>query len=609
MATISPELATKLRLLPTKPGCYLWKDAKGKIIYVGKALNLKNRVSSYLTGKPDRAKTARLVARIADLDYIITNTEAEAFELESNLIKLHRPQYNILLKDDKRYPFIKVTTKEAYPRVFVTREFVKDGNRYFGPHTNVKAVRQTMRLMEWIFPIRRCSRTIPKDKVMFERACINLQLGTCTAPCIGKITQDEYMKTVELMIRFLKGMHNDVINELKIDMQKYAEELQFENAAITRDKIKALTDVQKNRTMFLTDFKNRDVIGLYKEEDKAAAVVLKIVEGKVLHKETYPLSQVEDSSLEEIMSVFISQYYAQVDELPHSILLQLEPTDMDSLNNWLGNRLAIPQRGEKVQLINVARINAFNYVEEQKLAHMRKASRTILPIQELKEQLKLHKLPRKIVCMDISTIQGTDTVSSAVFFENGKPKKSLYRKFIINTVDGQDDFASMAETIERFINQTNKDEELTPDLIVIDGGKGQLNKAYKKLKSVTDKDIIMISLAKRIEEVFHAGNNISILLPRSSGALRMLVEIRDEAHRFAITFHRQRRSKRTIKSDLDEIKGIGDKTRFLLLKEFGSVEGIKNAKEEELAEVKGVSVTLAKKIYSHFRNINSMKEK
>jgi excinuclease ABC subunit C len=325
-----------------------------------------------------------------------------------------------------------------------------------------------------------------------------------------------------------------------------------------------------------------------------------MVEGKVLHKETYPLTQVEESSLEEIMSSFLKQYYARIDELPHSILLQVEPDEMEFLNEWLGNKLTLPQRGEKAQLINVARLNAFNYVEEQKLAHMRKASRTILPIQELKEQLDLPKLPRKIVCMDISTIQGTDTVSSAVYFENGKPKKSFYRKFIMRTVEGQDDFASMAETIERFINETKKEPEMTPDLIVIDGGKGQLNKAYKELQRFTENEIRMISLAKRIEEVYLAGKQESILLPRSSSALRLLIEIRDEAHRFAITFHRQRRSKRTIKSELDEIKGIGEKTRFLLLKEFGSVDGIKNASIEELSSVKGVGKNLAEEIIRYF---------
>ncbi|MBN2828698.1 MAG: excinuclease ABC subunit UvrC [Candidatus Cloacimonetes bacterium] len=599
MAKISPELETKLRLLPSKPGCYLWKDAKGKIIYVGKALNLKNRVMSYINGKASDGKTARLVSKIADLDYIITNSETEALELESNLIKQHRPRYNILLKDDKQYPFIKVTVKEPFPRVFVTRDFVRDGNRYFGPHTNAGAVRQTMRLMEWIFPIRRCTREIPVDKVVFTKACINYQLGTCTAPCIGKISVADYRKTVEQMMKFLKGKHNVIIDEFKDEMQACAEKMEFEKAAVLRDKITALQKVQNNRTMFLTDFKDRDVIGIYKEEDNAAVVVIKMVEGKVLHKETYPLTQVEESSLEEIMSSFLKQYYAQIDELPHSILLQIEPDEMEFLNKWLGNKLTLPQRGEKVQLINVARLNAFNYVEEQKLAHMRKASRTILPIQELKEQLNLSKLPRKIVCMDISTIQGTDTVSSAVYFENGKPKKSFYRKFIMRTVEGQDDFASMAETIERFINETKKEPEMTPDLIVIDGGKGQLNKAYAELQKFADSEIRMISLAKRIEEIYLAGQQESILLPRSSNALRLLVEIRDEAHRFAITFHRQRRSKRTIKSELDEIKGIGEKTRFLLLKEFGSVERIKNATVEELASIKGVGKTLAEEIISY----------
>ncbi len=602
MAKISEELKTKLRLLPSKPGCYLWKNEKGKIIYVGKAVNLKNRVMSYINGKPSDPKTARLVSKICDLDYIITNTESEALELEANLIKQHRPRYNIIMKDDKRYPFIKVTTKEPFPRVFVTRDYKKDGNRYFGPHTNAGAVRKTMRLMEWIFPIRRCTRNIPADKVVFDKACINYQLGTCTAPCIGKISVNEYKRVVDQMMKFLKGKHNAIIDELKAEMQEQAEKMEFEKAALTRDKIEALQKVQSNRTMFLTDFKDRDIIALAKEEDIAAVVVIKMVEGKVLHKEVYPLSQVKESTESEILSFFLQSYYAQIDELPHSILLQLEPDIMDVLNEWLGNRLTLPQRGEKAQLINVAKLNAFNYVEEQKLAHLRKATRTIVPIQELKELLGLPKLPRKIVCMDISTIQGSDTVSSAVFFENGKPKKKMYRKFIMKTVIGQDDFASMAETLERFLHETEKDEQLKPDLIVIDGGKGQLNRAYSQLREQSDGSISMISLAKRIEEVFVAGQTSSILLPRSSGALRVLIDVRDEAHRFAITFHRQRRSKRTIKSELDNIKGVGDKTKFLLLKEFGSVDGIKRATVGELTEVKGISLKLATEIYKYFKN-------
>lgn len=602
MAKVSPHLARKLALLPDKPGVYLWIDEAGVIIYVGKALVLKHRVRSYVTGTPSDSKTARLVKRIADLDYIVTETESEAFTLEANLIKRHRPQYNILLKDDKKYPFIQVSLSEPFPRVTVTRDLVKDGSRYFGPYTDVKALRRTLRHMEWIFPLRTCRRVIPDGEPIYEKACINHQLGLCPAPCIGLVNKNDYRRTVSQLIHFLQGKHGQIIEEMRVEMEHLSEEMRYEEAAKVRDRINELERLKRNQTMYFSDLKDRDIIALYREESIAAIVVLKMIEGKIINKELYPLVQVEEASEEELMNTFLTQYYAGRDDLPHDILLQVEPTEMDVLQNWLHNRLHVPQRGDKNQLIGIARQNAFHYVEETKLSHLRRASRTIVPVQELKDKLQLRKLPRKMVCMDISTIQGTDTVSSAVYFENGKPSKKRYRHFIMQTVEGQNDFASMAETLTRFLRNCQEDPDLKPDLIIIDGGKGQLSAAHAILANSQATDIEMISLAKRIEEVFLPNQSESIILPRNSVALRLLTAIRDEAHRFAITFHRKRRSNRTLTSALDQIKGVGDKTKFLLLKEFGSVEAIKNAKVQEIAKVKGVGPKLAETIVTALQN-------
>ncbi len=594
------KIKTKLSLLPNKPGVYLMKNQATSIIYVGKAKVLKNRVRSYFSGTPADEKTRELVSRIKDFDYIITNNEEEALILESNLIKKYRPKYNVMLKDDKKYPFIKITLNEPFPRVLITRELVKDGGNYIGPFTDARAVRKTVRLLEWIFPYRTCKRVIPEGKVIYDKSCINYQLKKCPAPCIGKISQADYNKTIRQILHFLKGRNQDVIDDLKTEMQIRSDEHDYENAARLRDRIQDIQKLNRSRNTYFTDNKDRDVIGLYKEEDKAAVAVLKILSGKLLHKEIYALNNVVDQTEAHILSAFLTQYYSsRLDDLPNQMLLPCEPEEYQLLNDFLKNKLQIPQRGDMRSLITLAAKNAFNFVEEQKLNHMRKSDRTVIPVKELKDKLKLHKLPRKMICLDISTIQGTDTVSSIVYFENGKPKKKNYRRFVIKTVIGQDDFAAMAETLQRYLDKVNEDEK--PDLIVIDGGKGQLSSAYNVLQGSDKSDLEMISLAKKQEEVFLPGRKDSILLPRSSSALRLLISIRDEAHRFAITFHRKRRSSRTLKSELDGVKGIGFNTKFMLLNEFGSVENIRKQNAESLARVKGIGLKVAEKILQQLK--------
>lgn len=603
----TPEkIKEKLKILPEKPGVYLMKNSSGKIIYVGKSKFLKNRIRSYFTSSKHDTKTEELVSHIADFEYIITGTEAEALILENNLIKKHKPKYNIFLRDDKQYPFIKIAQNEPFPRIFVTRQIIKDGSRYFGPYTKAGSIRKILRMLEWIFPFRTCNRNIPDDKVVFEKACINFQLGKCNAPCIGNISKSEYNKIIKNIIHFLKGRNELIVENLLDEMKMRAEKLEFEKAAQIRDKIQSIQKLNNSQTMYFSDLKNRDVIGVYAEGNKAAVSVLKILSGKLLNKEIYALENAQGNTDSQLMEAFLKQYYAdKIDLLPYRIIVQTLPEDHEVLSQWLRNKFVIPQRGEMKALVVIAKENAFNYVEEQKLRYMRKSSRTVLPIIELKDKLGLKKLPRKMICLDISTIQGTDTVSSIVFFENGKPKKKNYRHFIIKTVSGQDDFASMMETLNRYFDKIEEQEK--PDLIVIDGGKGQLSSAYSVMKQKNIPDIEMISLAKRLEEVFLPKRSDSIILPRTSSALRLLINIRDEAHRFAISYHRKRRNMRTLTSDLDKIKGIGKETRFLLLKEFGSVERIKKATFEELTTIKKIGSDTANRIIEELREegINS----
>ncbi|PKN75583.1 MAG: excinuclease ABC subunit UvrC [Candidatus Cloacimonetes bacterium HGW-Cloacimonetes-2] len=600
MAEINQKIKDKLPHLPTDPGIYIWKNADGEIIYIGKALNLSNRIRSYLVDSIKDPKTTQLVRHIADLDYIITNTEAEAFILEANLIKTHQPRYNIMLKDDKRYPYVKLSLGEPFPRIMVSRELIKDGGKYYGPYTDVRSLRRILRTLEWIFPLRTCSRVIPEDKIRYKKACINYQLGKCPAPCVGYISRDEYLKIVNRFLQFFKGKYQDLLDEFRQEMNTAAENLEFEQAAKLRDHIIALEKIQKRQSVSQEDDRNLDIIGFYMEENHAIAVVLKMINGKILNQENYPLKNIENTDREQILSAFLQIYYAPVEDFPDEILLPFRPAEYDKLNEWLGKRLILPQKGDKVKLLVMAKRNAFNLIEEQKLAHLKKANRTIFPIQELKEKLNLPKLPRKIVCMDISTIQGTDTVSSAVFYENGKPKKKNYRHFIIRSIDSQNDFAAMAETMERFLAEIDKDTELEPDLFIIDGGKGQLGISYQILNQSKYPNIPIISLAKRIEEIYTPQNSEPLILSRSSASLRLITGIRDEAHRFAINFHRSRRSKRTLISELEDIKGIGEQSRFLLLKSFGSVDKIKESSVEELASVKGIGDLTAQRIYDFF---------
>lgn len=600
MIKINAELEQKLERLPDNPGVYLWKNEEKEVIYVGKAKNLKNRIRNYLQEHKDR-KTRQLQKNIYDLDYIVVSSETEALILEATMIRKYAPKYNVLLKDDKRYPFIKVTN-DPYPKIEKTRTLVKDGGSYYGPYSKFPDIGRILSLLEWIFPLRSCNRSIPKDEIKYEKACINYQLGKCLAPCIGKISYADYAKIVKRAKDLLQGKHYTLLTDLKEEMEEASAALKFELAGELRDKIRALEKFSERQNMFFSDLKNRDIIAVYREETIAAVVVLKMVEGRVNNKELYPLKNVEDETNGALLAYFLTDYYSQKAVLPDDIILSTEPDDLETLNVWLKNRIRVPQKGEKNNLVLLARKNAFMYVEDKKLQGIRSKNRTIFAVQELKDMLKLDKLPRKMVCMDISTIQGEDTVSSSVYFENGKPAKKKYRHYIIKTVVGQDDFASMAETMVRFLNNCREDSEMTPDLIVIDGGKGQLSAAAEIIADYAELNIQLISLAKRIEEVYLPNHEDSIIMPKSSSALKLLTHIRDESHRFAITFHRKRRSARTLVSQLDSINGVSERLKFALLKEFGSIEIIKNASPEELMQIKGIGEATAHNILQTLNN-------
>ncbi len=600
MVKTTPQIEAKLGFLPDLPGVYLWKNASGEIIYVGKAVNLSNRIRSYLTSTVKDPKTEQLVKHIADLDYIIANSDNDAYLIEHDLIKEHKPKYNIMLKDDKRYPYVKITLQEPFPRIMVSREPKNDGSKYFGPYTDVRTLRRVLRTFEWIFPIRTCNRNIPIGEVKYKRACMNYQLGKCTAPCVGYINQTDYLKIVQNQIDILNGKHQNILDDFRTLMNNLSMEMRFEEAAKVRDRIIAIEKIHKRQAVTYMDERDVDILGFYKEESTAIAVVLKMKRGKIVNQENYPLTNTEKSSQEDILSAFIRLYYATKDELPDEILIPFIPEDYPAMNLWLHSKLHYPKKGEKTKLIAMAKRNAFHLVEEKKISHLRKSTRTIIPIQELKEKLNLPKLPRKIVCMDISNIQGTDTVSSAVFFENGKAKKKNYRHFIIRSIEGQNDFAAMQETLLRFLNEVDKNPEMKPDLIVIDGGKGQLSASNQTLLKSRHNDIPMISIAKRIEELFTTSNEEPIILSRSSTALRFLTVVRDEAHRFAISFHRSRRKKRALVSELQEIRGVGENTMFLLLKSLGSVSAISEASIEELGAIKNIGEKTAQLIFAHF---------
>ncbi|MBQ3337192.1 MAG: excinuclease ABC subunit UvrC [Selenomonadaceae bacterium] len=583
-------LQEKLKTLPDAPGVYLMHDARGKIIYVGKARVLKNRVRQYFqSGKNHGAKVKAMVAKVADFETIVTANEVEALILECNLIKKHRPRYHISLKDDKSYPYLRVTA-EDFPRIILTRRVIHDGSRYFGPYTSGLAVKETLQLLRKIFPLRTC-KTFPK------RPCLEFHIKRCLAPCAKKISREEYLPFVKAAEKFLEGHTALVERELSARMNAAAEALNFEQAARLRDILSAVKKVTEKQKI-VSDTGDADAIGLVRSENETCAQIFFIRDGKVTGRENFLLSGANDADDAQAVTEFIKQYYSRAKISAAEILLpvELRDDDLKILGEWLGVKLITPKRGVKRSLVEMANANAEKFLAEENARRQLKNAQTVGAVEELKNFLNLPRLPRRMECFDISHIQGAETVASMVVFEDGAPDKKSYRRFKIRSAEGKpDDFLSMREVTSRRYGST----ENLPDLIVIDGGRGQLGSALEIIRGAGHQ-VPVVGLAKQFELIFVEGSSVPIELPRDSQALKLMQRIRDEAHRFAITYHRKLRRKRNLKSELDNVAGIGLKRRTELLKKFGTLAKIKSATVEELSAVPSMTHAAAESLRKFF---------
>lgn len=598
-------LETALKNLPDNPGVYQFKDDSGKVLYVGKAKNLKNRVRSYFSGKNPSYRIDLMVSKAADLEFIITNSEIEALVLENNLIKKLKPRYNINLKDDKTYPFIKVTA-EQFPRIYPTRRVFKDGSRYFGPYTDVKSMRAALRMITQIFKIRSCKLPLTDQTIAAGKykVCLDYHIKKCEGPCVGYQSAQDYNRMVDQVTKLVGGRVDELIREFKHAMAEAASDLEFEKAADYRDKLEKLSAFSEKQRIVSDDEVDRDVIAIACEAKDAACSVLNIRSGKLIGKKEFHLQNASEGALSEVYTAFIKQFYNDFIDMPAELVTEVEPEEVDEIKELLNYRsgkkvkMTTPKRGDLKSLVEMSRENAALQLKEIQLQKVKKDGNVPFTLAALQRDLYLKKLPRHIECFDISNLQGTDTVASMVVFVDGKPKKSLYRKFTIKTVSGPDDFASMEEVISRRYKRLIEEKQPLPDLIMVDGGKGQLSTAVYALRILGLKNFEIIGLAKRLEEVFLPKDPEPVIIPKTSSALKLLQQVRDEAHRFAITFHRLKRSKRTFTTQLLEIKGVGDKIATKLLAELGSVREVENASLETLTSLIGEKK--ASIIFNHF---------
>ncbi|MCB0284395.1 MAG: excinuclease ABC subunit C [Calditrichae bacterium] len=603
-------ITEKIKNLPDKPGCYLFKDKNNKTLYVGKASILKNRVRSYFQkSRPVEPRLAAMISRINDVEIFVVDSEIEALILENNLIKDRKPRFNVNLKDDKSYPFIRITN-ENFPQVFVTRKIVRDGSSYYGPYTDVKNLRLTLKTLQRIFPIRSCKHdlspaVIKKGSVQL---CLDYYINKCKGPCQGLFSTEQYDEVMARVKRFLKGKTDEIVRELKQEMDEQAANLTFEEAARTRDKLIALDTYRNNQKMVQSDTRDRDVIAVKKEDDDACAVLVKIRDGKILGRIHKYIKNAEWFAEEKLLNTFVNDYYFSTEDIPHDILVQYNPEEVKVIEEYLGERAGrkvsflTPQMGEKKKLIDLCAKNAGYLLEELKLQRLKAKDFVPHAVKALQRDLNLAHPPKRIECFDISNIQGTDPVASMVCFIDGKPKKSEYRKFNIRVKSTPDDFAMIREAVERRYSRILRENKKLPDLIIIDGGKGQLSSAVSVLKKLEIKNQPIVGLAKRLEEIFYPGVSDAQMLPRTSSSLRLVQQLRDEAHRFAVTSHRKRRSKRTLTSQLDQIEGIGENRRIHLLKAFGSIKKIKTATIEELIEIGKLPKNTAQNVIAFFEN-------
>lgn len=613
---ISAHVNSILNTLPEKPGCYLMKDSAGTIIYVGKAINLKNRVRSYFHESADHAfKTRQMVKKIADIDIIVVNSELEALILEMNLIKEHRPFYNVRLKDDKRYPYIKIHWADDFPKLSITRQMVEDGSRYFGPYTSVWAVHQTLDILRKIFPYLTCAREITgKD----PRPCLYYDIKLCSGPCIGAIDKSAYRQMIDDLSKFLEGKTDPVVKRLQSEMQSASENLNYERAAALRDQIQSIEHVVERQKIISDDQKDTDIVALARNKGDACVQIFFVRSGKLIGREYFILEGTEDEKNEVILREFIKQFYSQAAFIPNRVLLPAEVEEARIIKEWLNTRRAgekieiqVPKRGKNKSLVEMAEENAVETLKALQTRWKADKDRQHQALAELQAALNLPEPPNRIECYDISNTMGTASVGSMVVFEQGVANKKLYRRFNIRGVEGPDDFASMEEVLRRRFNhyhtaQTEKDIpgktpdlsfSILPDLLIVDGGKGQLGRAVKVISEQgLDGRFKLVGLAKQEEELFLPGQSNSVRLEERSQGLYLIQRIRDEAHRFAITAHRSRRGKIGLTSRLDAIPGLGPTRRKELILRFGSIEAILAARPEEIAGIKGISLQLAQQI-------------
>lgn len=572
--------------LPNKPGVYIMRNKQDEIIYIGKAKNLIKRVKSYFRPNLDRPKTQILMSHFDSLEYIITNSEKEALILEANLIKKHRPRYNIQLKDDKRYPYVKITN-EKFPRIVITRNITKNGS-YYGPFTDVGSVKKTVKFLKSLFKIRTCRN--------MNGPCLNSQIDLCYAPCDGNISEKEYNEIIKKIDLFFQGKYSVIVKNLKKEMMEAAESQEYEKAAVLRDQYQSIEEIMDKQFVELADDDlDQDVIAIAENKNTVIIVVMAIRNGKIVGKDDFLMSGTEYDSNEDVLYAFIQQYYGYNRHIPKQIIVDNKIEGFELLEEWLtdlrGNRvyIKVPEKGIKLRLVQMAKKNA------EIIKHQKKTLENSLI--ELKKYLKLDKLPRVIEGYDISNISGKMAVGSKVSFLDAKPNKKKYKHFKINT-PGPNDFEMMRELLTRRLKMLDSDEE--PDLIVIDGGKGQLNVACEVLDDLNLSHIPIIGLAKEFEEIFIPNSSRPIIIPKNNKALHLLQRVRDESHRFAITYHRKLRSKNISQSSLDDIKGIGKNRKLNLLKEFGDIESIKNASVKQLASVKSMNNSVAQNVYDYF---------
>ena len=592
----------ELKKLPSKPGVYLMHDERDAIIYVGKAISLKNRVRQYFQSSRNKGvKIEQMVTHLARFEYIITDSELEALVLECNLIKEHRPKYNTMLMDDKAYPFIKVTVQEDFPRVLFARQMYKDKAKYYGPYTSAAAVKDTIDLIHKLYGIRTCNRQLPKMQGK-ERPCLNYHIHQCPAPCQGYISKEEYGESVKKALHFLNGNYAPILKELEEKMQQAAEEMEFEKAIEYRELLGSVKKIAQKQKITNSDMEDKDVIAMAKDREDAVVQVFFIRDGRLIGRDHFCLHIAADDKKEEILAAFVKQFYAGTPYIPREIMMQYEIGEAEVIESWLSERkgqkvhICVPKKGEKEKLVELAQKNAKMVLDQDKERIRREEGRTIGAMKEIAGLLNLPEISR-VEAYDISNISGFQTVGSMVVFEKGKPKRSDYRKFRIRGVQGADDYASMEEMLTRRLSHY----ETYPDLIMMDGGRGQVNIALKVMDAVG----VHVPVCGMVKDDHHRTrgiyfNNVEIPIDRDSEGFRLVTRIQDEAHRFAIEYHRSLRSKEQVHSVLDDIKGIGPARRRALMKAFQTLDDLKAASEEELAQVEGMNSLSARQVYEFF---------